>query len=231
MMTYQNREAWLTASIGLMRDWFTENRLIIPPKIMVAPGFGMGGPNVLGQCWAPKNTIDGTTHLFIAPCSHNKDPIQALGVVVHELCHACVGVEHQHRKPFVEAARLLGLAGPATSTVVAPQTALWKRLGALAEELGDYPNDPINFEMYWNGKKPSKKKEPELDAEGNPKAKGSLKFVSKHGDGEFQLSVKKFMPLLDSGHWSQHMSGLYTIDEESLLKTGLILEQGGIGRG
>ena len=63
-------------------------------------------------------------------------------VLVHELVHHAVGVEHGHKGPFRKCAVAVGLVGPMRATTAGP--ALASRLHALAESIGPYPHAQLD---------------------------------------------------------------------------------------
>ena len=64
-----------------------------------------------------------------------------LGVLLHELIHACFGWRFGHGKGFSQAARRVGLAGPPTATTVGD--ALRPVLVSYVEQVGPYPHAAI----------------------------------------------------------------------------------------
>src|SRR5262249_48098986 len=79
---------------------------------------------------------------FLSPCL--ADPVEVGAVLVHELVHHAVGVEHGHKGPFRKLAVAIGLTGPMRSTSAGP--ALTERLHAIAKSIGPFPHatlDPV----------------------------------------------------------------------------------------
>lgn len=68
-----------------------------------------------------------------------------MGILLHELIHAAVGLKCGHKGAFKRVALSLGLTGKMTSTVPGP--ALIKDLQALADTLGEYPHAALNTEL------------------------------------------------------------------------------------
>jgi hypothetical protein len=97
---------------------------------------------VLGQCVAPEASADGNTEVYVVPTI--AEPAKVLGVLVHELVHAAVGVRHGHKAPFKKACAALGLEGKATQAL--PGEALKRELAPVIELLGAYPHAPVNLD-------------------------------------------------------------------------------------
>lgn len=138
-----NRESYLIESIELLRDLFREAGSEIPPvRVSVGWPGGRGGVKVLGKCWKREASRDGAFQIFVSPMV--EDTIQALGILVHELCHACTDCQG-HTHEFKVLARALGLEGKLTSTY--PSNRLIERLNALTvEKLGKYPHAALTPE-------------------------------------------------------------------------------------
>ena len=139
-----NRESWLDSALENMRPWFDNYGFPLPEKIMVSCGWPQhrgGKARAIGQCFDPVWTHDGTAHIFICPTLDTG--IGVLAVLLHELCHAAVGVTAGHSGPFVRIIRLLGLEGKATHTVCRTGTPLYADLVGLEAVLGDYPHSPM----------------------------------------------------------------------------------------
>lgn len=143
--TVANREAWLQAAASFLLDYLVEHDL---PRVAVRVSCGWpvrGGVarrrTVIGQCFPPALCADGTPQIFISP--RLSESLEVLGTLLHELLHASVGCQHGHRKPFSQAARLVGLAGPPTATVVGD--ALRPVLLGYVERVGTYPHAAISI--------------------------------------------------------------------------------------
>jgi len=140
----ENREAWLTDAIDLLREVMHDRADIEVPQVRVSPGFpSRGGTSlkkrVLGECWKPAVADDGISQIFLNPMMD--DPMQILGTLTHELIHAWDKGEHGHRGPFVQAAKDVGLTGPWTATSVGPD--LEPLLADILTKLGDYPHSKL----------------------------------------------------------------------------------------
>lgn len=146
METYfTNREEWLGVAVQELEPLFTRNGYQMPEKIKVSCGWGAGSrgtsKKILGQCWSPEASAGGNHEIFIAPSVD--EPVKALGVLIHELIHAVVGVKAGHGGPFKKACSRIGLEGKATQAL--PGKALNDWIAAvLLPKLGNYPHDALN---------------------------------------------------------------------------------------
>lgn len=137
-----NREAWLTAAVDMLRPMFAEDALVeLPATIRVSVGFpgGKSPRKVIGQCWYTGD--DKAAQVFVSPVL--VDPIDVLGVLVHELIHAWDGGKSKHKGAFRRVAVILGLEGKMTATTVGD--ALRARLQIIADTLGTYPHARLNL--------------------------------------------------------------------------------------
>lgn len=133
-----NREHWLTEAVEHMKNQFFTSKYRLPGKIAISCGIPAGSLKAIGQCWSPTVASDGSTHIFICPTLEK--PVDVLGVLLHELIHASIGVQHSHNKYFQRVAFGFGLAGKATATVVPQNSALHESLESIADSIGHYPH-------------------------------------------------------------------------------------------
>lgn len=142
---FTNREEWLGVAVQEMEPLFTRNGYRMPDKIKVSCGWGAGSrgtsKKILGQCWAPENSAGGNHEIFIAPSVD--EPVKALGVLIHELIHAVVGVKAGHGGPFKAACGKLGMEGKATQALPGATLNRWIAT-ELLPKLGNYPHDALN---------------------------------------------------------------------------------------
>tara|TARA_Y100000361_G_scaffold36089_1_gene30539 strand:- start:2720 stop:3286 length:567 start_codon:yes stop_codon:yes gene_type:complete len=136
------REEWLLKATKALESQFFNRRTTKLPAVAVSCGIPKGSSNAIGQCWDSKVASDGTTQIFICPSID--DTFQVLGVLLHELCHAAVGVRYGHGPEFGRVARAVGLKGKLTATVVEPESDTGKYLLTIQESLGLYPHKSIN---------------------------------------------------------------------------------------
>lgn len=132
------REEWLIAALHLIAahiDYATKGKSRVPQNTRVACGWG-SGRKTLGECWSEENSADGTVEIFITP--RMDDASLVLATLVHEACHAAVGVKHGHKAPFKQCALAVGLEGKMTATVAGE--ALRGLISGWIEQLGAYPH-------------------------------------------------------------------------------------------
>jgi hypothetical protein len=135
------REEWLGRLVDALRPTFAENGYPLPERIRVSCGWPSRSALSrkamrIGEAWSHRCSGDGAHETFLSPVL--ADPIDVAAVLVHELVHHAVGVEHGHKGPFRKLAVAVGLTGRMTATTAGD--ALRGRLHALAEELGPYPH-------------------------------------------------------------------------------------------
>lgn len=132
------REAWLLKAIGILLD---EKFLPLGAKfnnIRVSVGFP-DTKKAIGQWWAPKTTEDNYSSIFIHP--GKGDPVEILGILVHELVHDSVGVEAGHGPIFKKLALALGLEGKMRSTTIGKDLEIY--LKKLSVRLGPFRHSAI----------------------------------------------------------------------------------------
>jgi hypothetical protein len=144
---HKTREQWLMAAVKKLQPIFKKHGYPIPEKLQVSCGWPHGHrKETIGQCFYKSNTADGTVHLFVSPALGD-DGVRVLDVLVHELVHAAVGEGHGHRGDFKKLARLIGLEGPLTATIVSEGTVLHGALKKIHTMLGTYPHSVINYKL------------------------------------------------------------------------------------
>ena len=133
------REDWLLSAASALKTEVLAPKELELPKVSVSVGWPRGSKTSIGQCWDKKAAADEETFsVFISPIL--TDSVQVLGVLLHELLHASLGLEVSHGAPFKKAMKAVGLSGKATATEVAEGSELYKTLATLSEELGPYPH-------------------------------------------------------------------------------------------
>lgn len=106
------REEWLGKAVDLLRPYFTERGYTIPELVKVSCGFGPYAPRKTeGTCFKAANCVDGVKQIYISP--ELSDSYKVLDVLTHELIHASLEDGDDHKKPFKQACKKLGLEGPA----------------------------------------------------------------------------------------------------------------------
>ncbi len=139
MREHKTREGWLMAGIKLLdKKYFNANGYDLPKKLQASCGWPRGSKDAIGQCFAPANSADGTTQMFICPSSADAIPI--LATLLHEMIHAGVGCKVGHKGAFRKLAKEFGLAGRMTSTYAEEGSRLHQELLSIAGRLGSYPH-------------------------------------------------------------------------------------------
>ncbi len=138
------REEWLCALVDALRPAFALVGAPLPERIRVACGWPSRSAlspksKRIGEAWSARCSADGAHETFLSPCL--ADPVEVGAVLVHELVHHAVGVEHGHKGPFARCAKAIGLVGPMRSTSAGPELA--QRLHVLAESIGPYPHGAL----------------------------------------------------------------------------------------
>lgn len=142
LLAWRNREEWLLraadALVGIIAR--KTDGAIVCGRPYISVGVPVRSSKAIGQCWDGARSTDGRAHIFIHAAL--ADPVEVLGVLVHELLHEGVGCKHGHRKPFSQACVKVGLVKPWTATTPGPELAA--ELTALAQSLGEYPHAALD---------------------------------------------------------------------------------------
>jgi hypothetical protein len=150
---HDTRESWLRAATNDLRSFFGHCGYPIPPNIRFAiafPSTGRRGARV-GECWHGSTSDDGSFEIIIR--ADIADPVEVLGVLAHELIHACLPADAGHGKLYRDAALRLGLEGKMRQAM--PGELLKTRLVQIAEALGDLPHAKLNIERGRDNKRPA----------------------------------------------------------------------------
>jgi len=141
---HKTREQWLNAAVVQLTKKFFKGDTKMPEQWAISCGFVKGGGDKgIGQCWSPESAEDGvTTHMFICPT--RSEPIDVLGITIHEMIHAAIGIDEKHGKKFKQEMARIGLEGKATATKVPEEGELRDYLEGLSERLGPYPHSPLS---------------------------------------------------------------------------------------
>jgi hypothetical protein len=137
------REQWLKMAEAHMQPWITQLGYVYPANTRVSCGFpksSKGKNNSIGQCWTSAVSEDKTHEMFICPTQAN--PLRVCDILLHEMVHATIGVEHGHKRPFIKLARWLGLEGKITATVAGKD--LGERIAKLLAAMPPYPHAPMH---------------------------------------------------------------------------------------
>lgn len=145
MITFNDREAWLTEAANLMLD-----DVIMPiveakyddkykrPVFRISVGFPKHsrGGRAVAVCFPVEASSDGVNEIFINP--EIDDPIEVMDKMAHELVHAVDNCESGHQHFFAYVARKIGLVGRLTETVAGDK--LRKTLTEYSDLLGAFPH-------------------------------------------------------------------------------------------
>lgn len=150
---HDSRENWLRSATDILRPYFAECGHDLPEKIRFAiafPSTGRQGKRV-GECWHFSASADETTEIIIRADIAN--PVEVLGILVHELAHAALPADAGHGKLYKAAAVAIGLTGPMRSAMPGPL--LQNRLTEIAESLGPLPHAALSIERGRDNKGPA----------------------------------------------------------------------------
>ena len=146
-MTVRNirktRDAWLKEATDELRPYFQAVGYQVPEEIRFAIGFTSHGgrSSRVGEHWQPTASDDGHHEIFIRP--DQSDPIEVLGILVHELVHAAVPPGSKHGPVFRKAALAVGLTGKMRST--GSSDVLVERLVKVVDRIGHLPHGKLNL--------------------------------------------------------------------------------------
>lgn len=136
------REEWLEHGVAHLQGVFSNAGFPLP-KVKVSCSWPGGGSarKRIGECWAKRMSAAKINEIFVSPLI--ADPVQALDILAHELCHAVDDCEHGHKAPFVKIARAIGLEGKPTATHAGD--ALKTLLESIAKQIGEYPHRKLDL--------------------------------------------------------------------------------------
>src|SRR6266850_4966729 len=144
-----NREQWLNDFVSKLVPWFQQSAdAVIPTGLKVACGWPSSRAlskkkKRIGECWSPECSAQGVHEVFVSPFV--SDSVEVGEVLVHEICHAIVGVQEKHGKAFGKLARRVGLEGKMTSTFASGE--LRVELETIAGQLGAYPHASLESKV------------------------------------------------------------------------------------
>lgn len=135
-MKHVTRESWYKAAVVKLAEIFHEHGYSFP-KIRVGCGWPIGNRKKrIGECFGQHMSADQTYEIFVSPGID--DPLHVLAILTHELGHAIAGVEVQHKKPFREVVKTVGMVKPFTEPQVNDE--LKAKLTQINTKLGPYPH-------------------------------------------------------------------------------------------
>jgi len=135
------REEWLNKMTDALRPLFLEAGGEIPENVRSTCGWPSQGAKAkkklrVGECWGAESSDDKHFEIFLSPLLDDGNKVA--GVLIHELCHATLGIDVGHKAPFRKLAMALGLEGSMPATTVGED--LQATLAVLVEEVGPYPH-------------------------------------------------------------------------------------------
>jgi len=138
-----NREAWLSMLARKMRPIFKKAKVEFPKRFAVSCGFpsrrAISKEPFYGQCWHWTSSANGTIEIFITPLLD--DSLEISVVLLHEMIHASVDNIHGHGRPFIEAAKAIGMIPPYTRCMEGDD--LSSELRLIVNSLPPYPHARI----------------------------------------------------------------------------------------
>ena len=144
----ENREQWLTQASERLSE-LTAREGFAVSSLKVSCGWPStralsSKKRTIGECWHHDTLEQENSHIFISPCL--SDPIEVLGVLLHELGHSALASNVGHKAPFKKFMLAVGLTGKPTATEVSSDEGdpLRIELDRLASELGEYPHQKID---------------------------------------------------------------------------------------
>jgi len=161
---HETREKWLQAAVAELEPLFPAKYKV--PTVRVSTSWpsskGLGTKKrCIGECWSKDAAADGVCQIFISPLLEDPvDPFGVLPTLLHEVCHAVVGIDKGHRKEFSDCARSVNLEGKVTATFAGE--ALLPDLKQIADRLGKYPHVRIDPKLK-GGPKPQKNRQHKLE--------------------------------------------------------------------
>lgn len=145
-MKIENREHWLNLMLTTyIRSHFKDAGYEVPTNVRFTCGFPskMALSNTkrrIGECWDDKASADGTFEISISPVLDNS--VRVVGVQIHEVVHAVVGLKHGHKKVFGECAAAVGLTKPWTATSETDE--LKTKIQGWVDRLGPFPHGALS---------------------------------------------------------------------------------------
>jgi hypothetical protein len=192
---HDTRESWLRAASILLRPHFESCGVSLGSNLRFAIAFPSTGRRSarVGECWHSSTSEDGTFEIILR--ADIADPVEVLGVLVHELVHVVVPIDAGHGKLYREAATKIGLEGKMRHAM--PGQLLRAKLIELAETLGPLPHARLNIDRGRDNRGPADR----------PKKQGTrlLKAeCSGHGCGYTLRITAKWVDEIGPPHCPRH---------------------------
>jgi hypothetical protein len=139
---HTTREAWLLAGWNDIRPHFQSLGYEPPDNIRLALSFTSGGKRgIEGECWHPQYSGDNTYEIIIK--ADHDDPVEILGILIHQMIHTLLSPEAKHGREFRDIALRVGMEGRMSHAM--PGALLRDRLAAIAEQLGPLPHAKLDL--------------------------------------------------------------------------------------
>ena len=149
-----NREAWLGyMTEEYIKPHFQAKGYTIPDGIKYSCSFSTKGAFkrknqkrfVAGQCMSSKDEEGNHRNFEIVIVPNESNSIEVLDTLIHELCHATVGLDKGHGSIFANCAYAVGLTGKPKSTYATEE--LKATLAQWVEQAGEYPHESLQVNM------------------------------------------------------------------------------------
>ena len=153
-MQILNRESWLNhMTEEYIKPMFTSKGYTIPEGIKYSCSFSTKGAFkrkgqkrfVAGQCISNQDKAGNHRNFEIVIVPNESNSIEVLDTLIHELCHATVGLNDGHGAVFTTCAYAVGLKGKPTSTNASES--LKALLSQWVSEAGEYPHESLQVNM------------------------------------------------------------------------------------
>jgi hypothetical protein len=140
-----NRESYLRALAEGLEPLFQNHGATYPDRIRFTCGWPSKGAGArrktVGQCFDPAASKDDHHEIIIGMSLD--DPMEVAHTLAHELCHAIIGTQHGHKKPFRKLALAIGLVGKMTATTAGD--AFKQYAQPIIDKLGAYPHAELDY--------------------------------------------------------------------------------------
>ena len=152
--THTTSESWLRAATDELRPYFAKLGYTLSDKIRFSMAFTSTGKrgNIPGEVWHPEASEDGYYKIILRP--DTSDPVEILGILVHELAHSLLPPNAKHGKEYRKIANRIGLEGELRHA--RPDPILCERLQTIANNLGTSPNAKLNYSAISDSPKKQK---------------------------------------------------------------------------
>ncbi len=141
--THTTSESWLRAATDELRPYFAKLGYTLSEKMRFSIAFTSTGKrgNIPGECWHPEASEDGYYKIILRP--DTSDPVEILGILVHELAHSLLPPSVKHGKDYRKIANRIGLEGEMRHA--RPDPILRERLQSIVNNIGALPNAKLNY--------------------------------------------------------------------------------------